>query len=62
MPWVRFIADFEYRVTPRVILVYRAGREYLVKRMCAEQAVREGKAVKLDNDNRRRSTVEGSIL
>lgn len=56
MPWVRFLYDFEYRVKPRVIFVYRAGERRLVKAACAEQAIREGKAVADDSDGERPST------
>lgn len=55
MPWVRFLADFEYRVKPTVIFVYRAGERRLVKAACAEQAIREGKAT-TDDGNGERST------
>lgn len=48
MPWVRFTERFDFKVTPRVTISYRAGCTYLVKQACAEQAVRDGKADYVD--------------
>jgi hypothetical protein len=53
MPWVRFVSDFEYKVRPAVLLVYRSGRRYLVKAECARRAIEEGKAVPGDGDGER---------
>jgi len=61
MPWVKFIENYEFRPTPRVILVYKASRRYLVKAACAEQAIREGKAIPDDGD-RKRPQESGRVL
>lgn len=57
MPWVRFTEDFEFRVKSRVILLYYAGSEHLVKAACAEEAVKAGKAVRLDDGHSERSKI-----
>lgn len=44
MPRIRFTADFDYKPVPGVTIAYRAGMERLVKRDCADQAVKAGKA------------------
>lgn len=44
MPWVRFTAPFDFHVRHNVTISYKAGAEYLVKRACAEQAIKAGKA------------------
>lgn len=41
---VRFLADFDYKPTPRVTIAYRAGDVRLVKRDCGERAMALGRA------------------
>lgn len=45
MPWVRFVAPFEYRPKATVTIAYRAGMELSVPTAAAEQAIAEGAAV-----------------
>ncbi len=45
MPRVRFTQNFNYEITPAVTRAYKAGWEGVVKRDCAEQATKAGKAV-----------------
>jgi hypothetical protein len=50
MPWVRFIAAFNYAVRRNVAIAYKPGA-FLVKADCAEQAIRSGKAVAIERPN-----------
>jgi hypothetical protein len=54
MPWVRFLAAFNYRIARRkVVIAYPAGHEGLVKSDCAAQAVRLGRAVEIERPIRK---------
>lgn len=45
MPRIYFKKDFDWQPQgARWMIAYKAGRIYLVKRIVAEQAIREGKA------------------
>lgn len=46
MPWIRFTADVPWPAAHNATIAYKAGRRYLVSQQCAEQALRDGKAVK----------------
>jgi len=66
MPWVRFIADFDFSPAARrgwVTVAYKAGMTKNVTRECAEKAVAAGRAATMSRarkedvdgeDNRRR--------
>jgi hypothetical protein len=54
MPWVRFIKRFDFWVKPKVVLSYKADREYLVKAICAEQAVKNGSAVLIERPEKKK--------
>lgn len=45
MPWVRFVADFDFKPKPGITIGYRAGYVGLVSRSCAEKAKARGCAV-----------------
>lgn len=47
MPWVRFMADFDWKPKPAVTLAFRAGEERLVTTPCAAAAVAAGKAERI---------------
>lgn len=42
MPWVHFIADFDFRPSRRLALAYRAGTTLLVPTAAAEAAETAG--------------------
>jgi hypothetical protein len=44
MPWVRFLADFDWRATPAVTYAYKAGTTELVTTPCAVAAKAAGVA------------------
>ena len=44
MPWVEFIADFEFRPSPSTSIDYLSGMRLSVTEACAAQAVAAGKA------------------
>lgn len=44
MPWVRFIADFDFKPKESVTVAFKAGTLRIVPRAAAAQAVAEGKA------------------
>jgi hypothetical protein len=46
MPWVRFIADFDFKPAPRITLAFHAGQVRLVTTACAAAASTKGKAVR----------------
>ena len=65
MPWVRFTQQFDFFVRHNICFSYRANREYLVKRICAEQAVKEHKAILIERpqknaDNHHSETKHGT--
>ncbi|AZN72006.1 hypothetical protein D5400_12615 [Georhizobium profundi] len=43
MARVRFTKDFDYKPQPSVTIAYRGGREYTVRRECADQAIALGR-------------------
>jgi len=45
---VRFTADYDYKPTPMITLAYKAGTVAYVRKECAEQAVRLGRAEAVD--------------
>jgi hypothetical protein len=59
MARVRFIEDFDYRPTPRVVIAYKAGMELTVKRDCCTQASAKGKAIELPAPTEDNANVEG---
>jgi hypothetical protein len=44
MPWVRFLADYDWRATPAVTIAYKADTVALVTTPCAAAAQAAGKA------------------
>lgn len=48
MPWVRFVADFDFHVRRTVNITYHAGHEYLVTTRCACEAIAQDKAVAIE--------------
>lgn len=50
MPWVRFLADFDFRPPekPRCHVAYKTGMVQLVRRVCAEEALAIGRAVEVE--------------
>lgn len=44
MPWVKFIANYNFVVTPAVTIAYKAGMVEFVHRRCATLAVAAGRA------------------
>ena len=48
MPWVRFTKQFDFIVRYNCVLSYKADCNYLVKQICAEQAVKEQKAILIE--------------
>ncbi len=55
MPWVRFLADFDYTPTNRrrVTLAYKAGTRDRVTKGCAAAAIAKGRAVAIDTPRSR---------
>jgi hypothetical protein len=52
MPWVRFTKPFDFFVRHNVCFSYRANRAYLVKQICAQQAVEKGSAILIERPKR----------
>lgn len=52
---VRFVENYDHRITPNLIIIYIAGKEYFVPQKCAREAIKAGKAVALKDkqDDRR---------
>jgi hypothetical protein len=48
MPWVRFTEAFDWYVSDTFVYAYRSGGEYLVKRICADEAIKAGKAISIE--------------
>lgn len=44
MPWVRFIADFDFKPKRAVTIAYRRGMVKMVTTPCANAALAAGKA------------------
>jgi len=53
MPWVRFEKDFDWNVHEKCVFAYKAGKTYLVRRICADKAVKEGKAVYVERPKKK---------
>jgi hypothetical protein len=49
---VKFSEDHDYRPSPRVVIAYKAGNVYSVKRDCADEAVALGRGVEIDPPSR----------
>jgi hypothetical protein len=58
MARVSFSHDFDYRPTPAVTIAYKAGREYTVRRECADQAIALGRATDLQQPSRSEAAAE----
>lgn len=54
MPWVRFTADFDFKVRPQLMIAYRRGKRHLVSQACAKAAIDAGKAEPLSEDECRK--------
>ncbi len=39
MPWVLFVRNFNFEVTPSVTIAYRAGMTEFVHQTCADKAI-----------------------
>lgn len=52
MPWVKFTADFDWHLKPSHVTAYKAGMRQLVTTPCAAEAIKLGKAVKLEASKR----------
>lgn len=50
MPWVKFTADHDFRMTRHAVRAYKAGMKCLVSQACAEEAIKAGKAVAINRD------------
>lgn len=48
MPWVRFTKPFDFVVNAKAVIHYTANRDYLVKQLCAQQAVEAQCAVLIE--------------
>ena len=48
MPWVRFIKNYDWQPMLKYVVAYKANHFYLVKKVVAEQAIKEGKAVAIE--------------
>lgn len=59
MPWVRFTKIFNYVVTPAVSYRYPAGWSGNVKTECADEAVAEGKAVRIKTPRKGEAVSDG---
>ena len=55
MPVVRFTRDFDWKPVPAVTVAYLAGMEQMVTTRCAEKAMAQGKAVKVDRRRRKKA-------
>jgi predicted secreted protein len=47
MPWLRFLADYDFRppeAPRRIRIAYKAGMVQFVRRVCADEATAAGKA------------------
>lgn len=55
MPWVRFTEAYDFLARERLVVAYKKGREYLVKRSCADDAVAKGKAVLIERPQWKRA-------
>ncbi|ADH87356.1 hypothetical protein Snov_0019 [Ancylobacter novellus DSM 506] len=55
MPWVRFIADFDFKPKPAITIAYRAGFVGLVSRSCAAKAKARGLAIPVSRPGSRRN-------
>ena len=58
MARLKFLSDFDYRVTRNTIIAYKAGMELTVKRDCADKAVLAGKAIEIPRYSRRKTVDE----
>lgn len=52
MPWVRFLADFDFRATAAVTIAYKEGMVRNVTTRCAKTATSQKKAVKIPTPRR----------
>jgi hypothetical protein len=50
--WVRFLEPFQYRPSARVSIHYKANHDYNVPTPCADQAIAQGKAMKMRKPTR----------
>jgi hypothetical protein len=53
MPWVRFLAGFDFKPKPAVTIAYRPGDVKLVTTACARAALAAGKAEKTTKPGKR---------
>lgn len=56
MPWVKFIQDFDFRVSKRAFTAYKKNEIYLVHSRCAQQAIAMGRAVATERPIRSNDT------
>jgi len=59
MPWVRFIEDFDWQAAPKVVVFYRATTIHLVRQVCADKAVKEGKAIFIERPKKAEADASG---
>lgn len=55
MPWVRFVADFDFKPKESVTVAFKAGTLRIVPRAAAVQAIAAGKAEAAERPPRRPS-------
>jgi hypothetical protein len=60
MPWVRFVAPFEYRPKATVTIAYRAGMELSVPTAAADAAIAAGAAVAIKRTAKKDAAQNGS--
>jgi hypothetical protein len=51
MARVKFTKDFDYKPKPSVTIAYKAGREYTVRRECADQAIAVGRGTEIHSQS-----------
>ena len=63
MPWVRFLADFDWKPMPAVTVAYKADMVRLVTRDCAAVAFAAGKAINTERpaDASRKNAREAAL-
>tara|TARA_R110002020_G_scaffold53905_8_gene150482 strand:+ start:17352 stop:17534 length:183 start_codon:yes stop_codon:yes gene_type:complete len=60
MPYVRFLADYDFKPKPAVTIAFQAGMTKMVTRAAAAQAMAAGKAVPADRPTTPRRAADGT--
>lgn len=63
MPWLRFLADFDWKPQPTITIAYLAGATELVTRACAAAATSTGKSIIIERpaDAGRKASIASRI-